>query len=102
MQKQPEETPSPCLEHPVGQNPHLGTNLHQEKQSLHQREKCMRRIHSDGDGEGRAAVLQWDGERYPLASLLPSASFLHFFSILVGNCHPGLRDPVQPSLIPFF
>lgn len=37
MQKQPEPTPNPCLEHP-GQNPHQGTNPHREKQSLHQRE----------------------------------------------------------------
>lgn len=44
MQKQPEPTPSPCPEHPVGQNPH------REKQSLHHREECARRIHSVSDG----------------------------------------------------
>lgn len=100
MHKQPEATPSPCLERPVGQNPHRGTNLHQKKQSLHQREKCMRRIHSDGDGEGGAVPLQWDGERYLSGSLPPPASFLHSFSVLVESSHPGVRDPVQPSLTP--
>lgn len=101
MQKQPEATPSPCLERPVGQNTHQGTNPHREKESLHQREKRTRRIHSDRNGEGGAVLLQWDGERYLLGSLPPPAFFPHFFSILVGSSHPGVQDPIQPSRIPF-
>lgn len=60
----------------------------------------MRRIHSDRNGDGGAVLLQWDGERYLLGSLPPSA-FLYFFSIWVGSSHPGVQDPVQPSQIPF-
>lgn len=104
MQKQPEPTPSPCLERPVGQNPHRRTNPHQEKQSLHQREKCARRIHSVGDGrEGQGCSSGMEkggtsgGPSHPqlLFSLL-SQSWLGAVTLESWE-----QVPVLPSLIPF-
>lgn len=50
--KQLEPLPSPSTLSTQKERHSPRTNPHQQKQNLHQRESCMRRIHSDSDGEG--------------------------------------------------
>lgn len=59
MQKPSEPIPSPSTLSTQKDRPSPRTNPHQQRESLHQRERCLRRIHSDSDGEDW--VVQWGG-----------------------------------------
>lgn len=101
MQKQPEPTPSPCREHPVGQNPH------REKQSLHQRRNVRggyTRSAMGGKGGTVTGMDRGGNWRLPL-----TPSFFSSFLLHLGSSHPGvlgtspcttLPDPISQALPP--
>lgn len=103
MQKRPEPTPtpSPALSAQQDRAP-IEEQTHTKRKNLHQREKCVRRIHSDGDGEGGVVLCQRDGERRYLED--PSHPQL-IFSISSQSwfvsCHPGVLRTSLYYLTPF-
>ena len=101
MQKQP-ELPHTAALSTRRTEPHHGTNPHRQKQSLHQRERRARRIHSVGNGrEGQHSSSEV--ERGGTLGVPPSpVSFLHFSQSWLGavTLESGEHVPALPSLIP--